>query len=818
MLKITENYIIKEMQVLKFGGTSVGSTANIEKVSKIVFRALEQDKTIVVASAFAGVTNSLIELGKMAASRLKEETGRPKYEKIIEALEHNHFSTISELIPVDYRAGVTERLKGYFNELRSLCSGVYSLKELSPSTLDTIMSFGELCSTKILAAKFASMGAGCKWVDSRELIKTHLIISQNSVETKVTYKKINDYFSDIQGKLFVMPGFIARDLNGRSTTLGRGGSDYTASIVAAGVKARILEIWTDVSGMMTADPRIVPEAKTIKHISYKEALELSHFGAKVVYPPTIQPVIKLGLPIAVKNTFSPDDFGTLIEATPPESEDNVKGLSGSDNLAIISMEGSGMVGIPGYSSRLFDILYKNEINIILITQASSVHTMLIAIEEKDADIAKKAVDELFAYEISLGKIEPLKVETGFSIISLVGDNMKNQSGASGRMFEALGRKGITIRAIAQGSSERNVSTVVKTEEMPEAVRAIHEEFFSHAPRTINLFIAGFGNVGKELIKIIGSTKNDLLRREKSELRITGLCNSRKMVYCLSGIEAKEAGELLNNGESYNMETFADKIRSCSCGENIFVDCTSSNDLASLYSDILSSGCNIVTANKIANSSGYRTYVKIRESAVKGRAKFLYDTNVGAALPILYTLREMANSGDKILKIEAIVSGSLNYIFSKYCANQELTFAEVVEEAKRLGYTEPEPKTDLCGIDVLRKAVIMAREIGYSVEQESVVIETPIPPEEEYESYFSKLRERALKNGSKLRYMSTISDGSVFIGLKEITPGHPFYNSTGSDAAASITTERYPSPVVICGAGAGGAITASGLFNNILSLL
>lgn len=806
------------MQVLKFGGTSIGSTANIEKVGKIVFRALEQDKTIVVASAFAGVTNSLIELGNTAASRSKEETGSPKYEKIIKELEHTHFTTITELIPVDYRATVTETLNCYFKELRSLCSGVYNLKELSLSTLDTIMGFGELCSTKILAAKFSSMGAGCKWVDSRELIKTHYAISQNIVDAKITYKKIEEFFSHEQGKLFVIPGFIAQDWNGRTTTLGRGGSDYTASIVAAGVKARILEIWTDVNGMMTADPRIVPEAKTIKHISYKEALELSHFGAKVVYPPTIQPVIKLGIPIAVKNTFAPDDSGTLIEATPPESENNIKGLSGSDNLAIISMEGSGMVGIPGYSSRLFDVLYKNEINIILITQASSVHTMLIAIEEKEADIAKKVVDELFAYEISLGKIEPLKVERGFSIISLVGDNMKNQSGASGRMFEALGKKGITIRAIAQGSSERNVSTVVRTEEMPEAVRAIHEAFFSHAPRAMNLFIAGYGNVGKELIKIIGQTKNDLLRRKKSELIVTGLCNSRRMVYCISGIEATEAGKILNDGEPYNMEAFADKIRSCSCGDNIFVDCTSSNDLASLYSDILSTGCNIVTANKIANSSGYQTYVKIRESAVKGRAKFLYDTNVGAALPILYTLREMANSGDKILKVEAMVSGSLNYIFSKYCANPELSFAEVVEEAKRLGYTEPDPKTDLCGTDVLRKAVIMAREIGYTTEQESVVIETPLPPAEEYESYFSKLRERALKHGSKLRYTATILDGSVSIGLKEITPEHPFYDSIGSDAAAAITTERYPSPVVICGAGAGGAITASGLFNNILSLL
>lgn len=805
------------MQVLKFGGTSVGTAENIERVTEIVFKALEKDKTIVVASAFSGVTDKLIELGKVAACHeYKGDDGQHKYEIIIKELETRHFEAAHDLVPVDYRGSVNESLKIYFAELRNLCSGIFKLKELSFSTQDAIMSFGELCSTQILSAKFASMGVRCKWVDSRELVKTHFAVSQNTVDVKVTYNNISKYFSDAQGKLFVMPGFIATDNNGRATTLGRGGSDYTAAIVAAGLNARILEIWTDVSGMMTADPRIVPEAKTIRHISYKEALELSHFGAKVVYPPTIQPVIRYGIPILVKNTFDPDDFGTLIEANPPESETNVKGISGSDNLAIISMEGSGMVGIPGYSSRLFDVLYKNEINIILITQASSVHTMLIAIDQKDADKAKRAVDDFFAYEISLGKIEPLKVERGYSIISLVGDNMKNQSGASGRMFEALGRKGITIRAIAQGSSERNVSTVVQTTDVSEAVRAIHEEFFSHSARIINIFLAGYGNVGKELVKILH--RANTCNNSGILYRLSGVCNSRKMVLDKEGIDIGNLDELIAHGSKSNIYEFVEKIKSLSCCNNIFVDCTSSSDIAALYSDLLKSGCNVVAANKIANSSGYQTYINLRKSAKEGKTKFLYSTNVGAALPILSTLKQMVSTNDAVEKIEAMVSGSLNYIFSEFCTDTNKQFKEVVERAVKLGYTEPDPKTDLCGIDVLRKAVVMAREIGVAIEQNDVEIETALPEEKDYETFFSSLREQALDNGCKLRYLAVIENGVASIGLKQISAAHPFFNLEGTDAAVFIKSRRYPAGITICGAGAGGEITASGVYNDILSIL
>lgn len=794
------------MQVLKFGGTSVGSISSIIKVTEIVSKALEKDKTVVVASALGGITDKLIELGKVAASNSME------YEKLLDEIEHRHLKMVEEIIPLEYRGGISDTIKILISELREICNGIYKLRELSFNTLDLVMSFGELLSTKILATKFTSMGIGCKWIDTRNLIKTYYDISQNIVDVKVTYDNVKSYFTNNHGKLFVFPGFIASDKTGRTTTLGRGGSDYTASLLSAAAGARILEIWTDVNGMMTADPRIVPEAKTISNISYKEALELSHFGAKVVYPPTIQPVIKQGIPIAVKNTFYPNDKGTLIELNPPESENNIKGISGSDKLAILSMEGSGMIGIPGYSSRLFDVLTKNEINIILITQASSVHTMLVAIEEKDALKAKKAVDELFAYEISLGKIEPLKVEKGFSIISLVGDNMKNQSGASGRMFEALGKCGINIRAIAQGSSERNVSAVIKTEDSDEALRAIHKEFFSKDCEKIALFIAGFGNVGKELIRIISEMHDAIKENKGLNICICGICNSKKMIFSKSGLDYNNISHLLEGGDTSNIDTFISCMESMKFNKRIFVDCTSNAEIAELYPDILSIGCNVVTCNKIANSSGYPLYKRIREIASERSVNFKYNTNVGAALPILSTLRQMVESGDKVNKIEAMVSGSLNYIFSEYCKddNGGKTFESIVKEAQELGYTEPDPNIDLSGTDVLRKAVILAREIGYVIEQSDAKIEKLLPD-------ICEKRIKLIKKGEKLRYIAEIKNGKITIGLKSISSEHPFYKLEGTDAAVSISTKLYSSPVVIIGAGAGGRVTAGGVFSDILSI-
>ncbi len=805
------------MQVLKFGGSSVANATNMTKVVDIVTKAVSIDKTILVASAISGATDALIEIGRMA------ERSDEGYEAALAKLEERHHVIISELIPQYLQADINDETAARFKELKGICKGVFRIKELTCRTLDLIMSFGELLSTRILAAKFTSMGINCRWVDSREIVKTYFDLSQNLVDVDATNQNAQDYFNDTRAKLYIMPGFIASDATGRTTTLGRGGSDYTASLLAAAIGARRLEIWTDVCGMMTADPRIVPEAKTIEHISYREALELSHFGAKVVYPPTIQPVVGKAIPILVKNTFDPDGKGTLIERNPPEGIGSVKGISSSNKLAILSMEGSGMVGVPGYSSRLFAVLSKNEINIILITQASSVHTMLVVIDEKDAAKAKKAVDELFAYEISLKKLEPLKVEKGYSIISLVGDDMKSQSGVTGHMFDALGNAGVTIRAIAQGSSERNISVVIRTDDVNDAVRAIHSEFFSEYQHTLNLFIAGFGNVGRQLVNVIAENG--------SAMNVVGVCCSRGRVINKSGLELDgiaPAIDAMPRSQHYNTADYIDEVIATGLPNSIFVDCTSDMGIATKYPVLLSAGVSVVTCNKIANSLDMNLYRQIRNCAAEGKAHFYYDTNVGAALPVIHTLKQMVSSGDKIEHIDAIVSGTLNYIFSEYChEGSTKTFASIVREVKELGFSEPDPRTDLEGIDVLRKAIILARETGAAVEAEDVKVEGFLPQEclqgsvedffaslEKNEDYFAQLRAGAKAKGGKLRYMAEIEGDKVSIGLRCITAEHPFFSYEGTDSAVSISSGFYPFPVVIKGAGAGGRITAGGVFGNI----
>ncbi|MBQ9582799.1 MAG: bifunctional aspartate kinase/homoserine dehydrogenase I [Bacteroidales bacterium] len=805
------------MQVLKFGGSSVATAANMSKVVEIVTKAVSNDKTILVASAISKATDTLIKVGRMA------EMGDEGYKQILSDLETRHHDIISELLPQYFQNDINKEISERFVQLTGICDGVFRIGELTERSLDLIMSFGELLSTRILAAKFTSMGVGCKWVDSREIIKTRRDLAQNVVDTDATNHNAQEFFGGSNAKLYVMPGFIASDSDGHTTTLGRGGSDYSASILAAAIGARRLEIWTDVCGMMTADPHIVPEAKTIEHISYREALELSHFGAKVVYPPTIQPVVGKNIPILVKNTFDPDGKGTLIESNPPETAGNIKGISNSDKLAILSMEGSGMVGVPGYSSRLFDVLAKNDINIILITQASSVHTMLVVIDEKDAPLAKKAVDEVFAYEISLKKLEPLKIERGYSIISLVGDDMKNQSGVTGRMFDALGGEGITIRAIAQGSSERNISAVIRTEDINEAVRAIHSEFFSEYQHTLNLFIAGYGNVGGQLINVI--------KENGSAINIVGICNINGKFFCKNGLDLDEiapAFAALDRSVRINTGDFIDEAIKMGLPNSVFVDCTSDIGIATNYPSILSAGISVVTCNKIANSLDMNLYRQIRRCEQEGKSSFYYDTNVGAALPVIRTLKQMVSSGDTVEHIDAIVSGTLNYIFSEYCQSScKDTFATIVRRAKQLGFSEPDPRTDLQGIDVMRKAIILARETGAEIEAEDIDIKGFLPQEclqgsvddffealARNEEYFAGLRSDAAAKGGKLRYMAEIEGDKVSVGLKCITPEHPFFSYEGTDSAVSIATKFYPYPVVIKGAGAGARITAGGVYGNI----
>ena len=637
-------------------------------------------------------------------------------------------------------------------------------------------------------------------------------------------------------QIFVLPGFIASDKQGRTTTLGRGGSDYSASLFAVGCKARALEIWTDVPGMMTANPDIVPSARTIGNISYKAALELSHFGAKVIYPPTIQPVVSEGIPIYIKNTFNPEAHGTLIEKNPPRGKDKLIGISNSDNIALLSLEGSGMVGIPGFSSRLFETLSQNDINIILITQASSVHTMCIAVAEKDAEKAREAADRCFAYEISLGKLNPLKVEKGFSIVCLVGDDVLNQSGATGRMLAALASKSIPVRATAQGSSERNVSVIISSEDAEATLRHIHNEFFDKtATKDIHLFIAGFGVVGKALVDIIAKNGTKIEARTGKRLHICGLSNSRRFVVDKAGLDISKAAGLLENGENAADEAYFEKLATLSLENSVFVDCTGSSDIAYKYMNLFKRGYSVVACNKITFSAPYKQYAALKSAALENGASLRYETTVGAALPILESISRSVNSGDEILRIEAVLSGTLNYIFSNYAGGEGGTFAEVVKRAQDAGYTEPDPRLDLSGRDVLRKLIILSREAGVPLDEKDVEISPILGPEffegkvpafykmlEENEEMFAARYREAADKGLRQRFIASLVKDETSplgykarIGLEAVDASHPLFGLCGTDNSAIIQTDFYPSPLVIQGAGAGAYQTASGVLNDIL---
>ena len=819
------------MQVMKFGGTSVANAENMKKVVDIVSAAVDRDRTILVLSAISGCTDTLIRTGHLASRR--DES----YKSLIDSLQRQHHEIIRELLPIEKHEDSTEVCDSLFEYLRGIAQGVFLLGELSSASLDAIQGIGELLSTKIIATKLASIGISTKWIDSRDIIRTYSKGGKNIVDTDITYSNVRKMIdSNPITSLFVLPGFIASDRHGKMTTLGRGGSDYTASLYAVGSKARILEIWTDVPGMMTANPKTVPTARTIGHISYRAALELSHFGAKVIYPPTIQPVVAEGIPIYVKDTFAPSAPGTLIENDPPRGKERLIGISNSDNIALISLEGSGMVGIPGFSSRLFETLSQNDINIILITQASSVHTMCVAVSEKDADKAKEAADRCFAYEISLGKLNPLKVEKGFSIVCLVGDDIMSQCGATGRMLAALGRHSIPIRATAQGSSERNISVIVKSSDADAAIRHIHTEFFDKtAVRDINLFIAGYGVVGKALVKIIEENGAGIAARTGKRLHVAGLSNSRRYVIDKDGLDLSRADSLLAEGKNASDEAFFEELAGISLENSIFVDCTASSDIAYKYMNLFRRGYSVVACNKITFSAPYSQYKTLKDAALENGASLRYETTVGAALPILESIARSVNSGDSIQKIEAVLSGTLNYIFSTYRGGEGGTFAEVVRRAQEAGYTEPDPRLDLSGRDVLRKLLILSREAGVGADEKDVEIEPILGPEffgvrqdafyrllEENEPVFAARYQEAASRGLRQRYMaSLVKDPAAPLGyrarmsLENVSEGHPLYNLCGTDNAAIITTDFYPSPLVIQGAGAGARQTASGVLNDIL---
>lgn len=819
------------MQVLKFGGSSVADARNMSKVVDIVTNAVDRDRTILVASAISGCTDTLIRIGTLASQR--DES----YKGLIDGLQQRHHVIIKDFLPREKQEESLEICDALFDSLRSIAQGVFLLGELSPASLDAIQGFGELWSTKILATKLASIGISTKWIDSRTVIRTIAKGDKNIVDVQKTYSRVNEMVENNPiTQLFVLPGFIASDKQGRTTTLGRGGSDYTASLYAVGCKARILEIWTDVPGMMTSNPKTVPTARTISNISYKAALELSHFGAKVIYPPTIQPVVTEGIPIYIKNTFDPEGPGTLIEKNPPRSKDSVIGISNSDNIALLSLEGSGMVGIPGFSSRLFETLSQNDINIILITQASSVHTMCIAVSEKDAEKAREAADRCFAYEISLGKLNPLKVEKGFSIVCLVGDDVLNQSGATGRMLAALGNNSIPVRATAQGSSERNISVIISSSDADAAIKTIHNEFFDRkSGKDIHLFIAGYGVVGKALVDIISKNRDKIEERTGRRLHVCGLANSRRFVIDKNGLALENIAELLAEGESSADEAYFTQLATLTLENSVFVDCTASADIAFKYMNLFKRGYSVVACNKITFSAPYKHYAALKSAAIEIGATLRYETTVGAALPILESISRSVHSGDEILRIEAVLSGTLNYIFSNYAGGIGGTFAEVVKRAQDAGYTEPDPRLDLSGRDVLRKLLILSREAGVGIDEKDVDV-SPILPEEffegDVEAFYAKLAanedmfaaqyKEAAAQGLRQRFVaSLVKDAEApfgykaRIGLERVEAAHPLYSLCGTDNAALIQTEFYPSPLVVQGAGAGAYQTASGVLNDII---
>jgi len=796
----------------------VADAAAMRRVVDIVSAAVDRDRTILVCSAVSRCTDTLIEIGHRAARR------DDSYRTLIDELQERHDTIISELLSPERQGETTTECHALFDSLRSITQGVCLLGELSPASLDAIQSFGELLSTRIITARFAQTGIPLKWLDARKIIRTERVGDRSVVVPDVTYANIVATIDRYPATaLFIVPGFIAADREGRTTTLGRGGSDYTAALLAVGIKARLVEIWTDVPGMMTANPKCVPTARTIRNISYRAALELSHFGAKVIYPPTIQPVVSEGIPIYVKDTFEPEAFGTLIEKNPPRSRASLTGITNSDDIALLSLEGSGMVGIPGFSSRLFDTLTREDINIILITQASSVHTMCIAVSEQDAERAKKAADSCFAYEISLGKLNPLKVEKGWSIVCLVGDDVIGQSGATGRMLAALGRHGIQVRATAQGSSERNISVIVPSAHVNDAVRHIHNEFFDkRAEQVVNLFVAGYGTVGKALVDMIATQGDAIAARTGKRLVLCGLANSRRFAIDPEGLDASQAAKLLEKGVSAAGDAYFEALAGLSLEHSIFVDCTASSDVACRYKRFFRLGYGVVACNKIAFAAPGNALAKLRAEAHACGVPLHYETTVGASLPVLASVARIVNAGDEIQSVEGIFSGTLGWLFSNYQGGEDgKTFAALVEEARLAGYTEPDPRIDLSGRDVLRKLLIVGREAGIPLEEEDVVQKALPAPDDE--AAFHALYAEAAAAGGRLRYVaSLVADPKApkgwraAIGLQAVGADHPLYNLKGTDNCVLFHTKDYTSPLVIQGAGAGARHTASGVLNDILS--
>lgn len=808
------------MKVLKFGGTSVGSVQSILSLKRIVENEAKRQPVIVVVSALSGITDKLISTA-MTALRHDDH-----WKREFDAMVDRHHKMIDTIITDNKkREDLFNRVDSLFEQLRSIYYGVYLIHDLSQKTQDTIVSYGERLSSNIVA----TLIGGAKWFDARKFIKTERKNNKHTLDSELTAKLVRDAFSDMP-RVSLVPGFISRDRDtDEITNLGRGGSDYTAAILAAALNAEVLEIWTDVDGFMTADPRVIKTAYTINELSYIEAMELCNFGAKVIYPPTIYPVCVKNIPILVKNTFNPEKPGTIIKQKVAADTKPIKGISSIKGTSLITVTGLSMVGVIGVNRRIFSALANHGISVFMVSQASSENSTSIGVREEDAQAAAKVLNEEFAAEIEDGAMFPMHVEDGLATIAIVGENMKHAAGIAGKLFGTLGRSGISVIACAQGASETNISFVVKADYLRKSLNVIHDSFFLSEYKVLNLFICGVGTVGGKLIEQIQKQYEELKERNRLKLNVVGIASSTKAIFNRDGIDLSTYKAQLANSSPNTSQQLREGVLKMNIFNSVFVDCTASKEIADLYQQFLEHNISVIAANKIAASGKYEAYVKLRQTAIDRGVKFRYETNVGAGLPIIGTINDLRNSGDHILKIEAVLSGTLNFIFNEISATTP--FSATVRKAKEMGYSEPDPRIDLSGSDVIRKLVILSREAGYHVEQDDVEKHLFVPDSyftgslddfwkrlPELDADFEKRRQQLEAEGKRWRFVATMEGGKTRVALQAVGKEHPFYKLEGSNNIVMLTTERYKEyPMLIQGYGAGASVTAAGVFANIMSI-